>query len=179
MAGERIPGYPQLTGFTLVELVSVILLLGVVSLFAMSRLVGSDAFGPALVAQELIAQGRLSQQTALSRVEGQALLRLDSVGNQWRVQSLWQEGADVQQLSVRELRRDDAAIALRNGAAQWQLDASLPLQLAFDSRGGLDSAQVGGQSLDVTLGLELSVSGGASYRVCIGATGYAYRDSCS
>lgn len=55
------------SGFTLVELIAVILLLGVLSTFAASRMVGSSSYLPGMIAREGIAFSRLAQQHGASR----------------------------------------------------------------------------------------------------------------
>ncbi|MFA0348417.1 prepilin-type N-terminal cleavage/methylation domain-containing protein [Vibrio sp. 10N.222.55.C6] len=54
-------------GFTLVELIVVIILIGIVSLFASSRYVSSSSFSTYLVQSEVLASLRLVQNRAMNR----------------------------------------------------------------------------------------------------------------
>ena len=58
---------PKSSGFTLVELIIVIILIGIVSLFASSRYVGSSSFSTYLVQSEVLAALRLVQNRAMNR----------------------------------------------------------------------------------------------------------------
>ena len=79
-------------GFTVVELVAVLLLMGILAATAMSRMVGSNAYAPALVSQQLIALGRLAQQTALSRQDASVSLDVDQNAGDWRFRVLVDDG---------------------------------------------------------------------------------------
>ena len=80
------------SGFTVVELIAVLLLLGILAATAMSRLVGSNAYAPALVSEQLIALGRLAQQTALSRQDAAVSLDIDQNAGDWRIRVLVDDG---------------------------------------------------------------------------------------
>jgi MSHA pilin protein MshC len=54
-------------GFTLIELIMVIILLGVLSVFAMSRFSSGQAYSGTIIKNQFLASARLAQQTSLSR----------------------------------------------------------------------------------------------------------------
>ncbi|MDN3608289.1 Tfp pilus assembly protein FimT/FimU [Vibrio ostreicida] len=54
-------------GFTLIELVMVIVLLGIVSVYAASRYVGKSSFDAQLLEQEVLSSLRLTQLRAMNR----------------------------------------------------------------------------------------------------------------
>ena len=71
-------------GFTVVELIAVLVLMGILAATATSRMVGSNAYAPALISQQFVALGRLAQQTALSRQDASVSLDVDQNTGDWR-----------------------------------------------------------------------------------------------
>ena len=167
------------SGFTIVELIAVLLLLGILAATAMSRLVGSNAYAPALVSEQLIALGRLAQQTALSRQDATVSLDIDQNVGSWRMRVLVDDGAGT--TTVREeLVEDPQHLDRRgNGALNLSLGATVPLHVGFDGLGSLASGTGGATNLDPSVGVGIGVTGDSTYSVCIGSTGHAYRGNCS
>lgn len=124
-------------GFTVVELVAVLLLMGILAATAMSRMVGSNAYAPALVSQQLVALGRLAQQTALSRQDASVSLDVDQNAGDWRFRVLVDDGSSV--ATAHEERADLANITLTisNGALSASLGPAASLHLVFDGWAGL------------------------------------------
>jgi len=165
-------------GFTIVELVSVLLLLGILSAVALSRLVTDSAFAPAFAADEIVAFTRLGQQTALSRQDAAVRVEVVADGGDWRLRVRMDPGSGTIDVREQRVARKNTAIVAASGATSAALSTS-PLVLSFDGLGGLASATVGAVALDPTAGVALTVTGDASYGVCIESTGHASRGNCA
>jgi prepilin-type N-terminal cleavage/methylation domain-containing protein len=166
-------------GFTIVELIAVLLLLGILAATAMSRLVGSNAYAPALVSEQLIALGRLAQQTALSRQDAAVSLDIDQNAGDWRMRVLVDDGTGPVTMREELVEIRNTAIAVSNGAVNLPLGATVPLHVGFDGLGSLASTTGGATILDPSVGIGIGVTGDSAYSVCIGSTGHAYRGNCS
>ena len=173
-AGER-----RLQGFTIVELVAVLLLLGVLSTFAMSRVMSGSSYSPAFVAQEVVAMTRFAQGVAMSRRDAAVTVELDVVGGDWRFRVLADDGAIVRSLREQRTETKDAAISVTSGADTIALGGGNAFVVAFDGLGNVVSAVSGVTSLDPSLGLAFLVTGAATFEVCVGPTGHAYRNVCT
>ncbi len=166
-------------GFTVVELVAVLLLLGILAATAMSRMVGSNAYAPALVSQQLIALGRLAQQTALSRQDASISLDVDQNAGDWRFRVLVDDGSSV--VTAHEERADlaNTSLTVSNGALSASLGPAASLRLVFDGVGDLAAGTVAATVLNTGSGVSVTASGDSVSSVCIGSTGHAYRGNCS
>jgi MSHA pilin protein MshC len=166
-------------GFTIVELIAVLLLLGILAATAMSRLVGGNAYAPALVSEQLIALGRLAQQTALSRQDAVVSLDIDQNAGDWRMRVLVDDGTGPVTAREELVEIRNTSIVVGNGAVSLPLDATVPLHLGFDGLGSLAPSTGGATNLDPSLGIGIGVTGDSAYSVCFGSTGHAYRGNCS
>ena len=166
-------------GFTIVELIAVLLLLGILAATATSRMVGGNAYAPALVTEQLIALGRFAQQTALSRQDAAVSLDVDQSAGDWRFRVRVDDG--VATITAREERAEirNTSVVVANGALTASLGAAAPLHLAFDGLGSLASGSIAATNLDPSLGVGIGASGDTTSTVCIGSTGHAYRGNCS
>ncbi len=172
-------GAHDVLGFTIVELIAVLLLLGILAATAMSRLVGSNAYAPARISEQLIALGRLAQQTALSRQDATVSLDIDQPALDWRVRVIVNDAtgttiADEERVEVR-----NTTIIVHNAAVALSLGAAAPLHLVFDGLGNLVALASGATNLDPSVGIRVDVTGDSTYSVCVGSAGHAYRGDCS
>ena len=166
-------------GFTLVELVAVLLLLGVLAATATSRLVSGNAFAPALVAQQVVAVGRLAQQTAQSRRDATVSLDIDQNGSDWRVRVLVDDGSTTAVAAEERAQLRNTNVNVGNGGAFVALGPTSTLHVVFDGMGGVVGGTVGSAPLDPSVGVAVSTVGDSTASVCIGTTGHVYRGACS
>ncbi len=166
-------------GFTLVELITVILLLGVLSSFAASRMIGSSSFIPSMVVQEGVAFSRLAQQLGQSRQDAQVRMFVEWVGADWRFRVETDVGGGRTTMRSETLSRKNTSIIVSDAVVSLGIDGSNPLQIDYDGLGGLSSAQVGATVLDTSRGIHLSAAGDSLHDLCIEPTGYGFHGPCS
>lgn len=160
----------------MVELVTVVVLLGILSLAAVSRMVRPSAFAPGIVAQGIVAQTRIAQQRAASRRDAQVTLTVDQLGSDWRLVL----STDVDGVIRTELLETaNTTLSAHSGAASAALDAATALQIVFDSQGDLATVLIDGLPGQPSTGVALSVTGDSTRDICIYPTGYALEDACA
>lgn len=143
---------PRSSGFTLVELVMVIILIGVLSALGIGLFAGRSAFSPILATQQLSSATLLAQQAALAGNSGGSLtISQDSENFTFTV------GAGPSRVFT--MRREGTSLAVAGG---------LPLTIDFDALG----APVSGVNTSLTF------SGDSSFQTCISSLGAVYRGNC-
>lgn len=166
------------TGFTIVELVTVLLLLGILSAFAVSKLMGASSFRPSLVVQESMALLRFSLSQAQARQDLGISFVLDQSGSDWRFRVLADRTGSAAELRTAMIAHSDAAIRVLNGVGQTHLDSSTALVIDFDGLGSIVSSTAGATVLNPDLGIGLEVSGDATFNLCVAPGGFAFRGAC-
>ncbi len=169
----------RMDGFTVVELIAVLVLMGILAATATSRMVGSNAYAPALISQQLIAVGRLAQQTAMARQDASVSLDVDQNAGDWRFRVQVDDGSSL--VTAYEQRGEilNTVLTVSNGGVTIPLAPAASLHLVFDGIGGLAAGNVAAMTLDADVGVHLTTSGDSTSSVCIGSTGHAYRGNCS
>jgi len=163
-------------GFTIIELITVVVLLGILSMVAFSRFVRPSAFVPSIVAHGVVAETRLAQQRAASRRDAVVTLTLDRSGTDWR----FQHATDVDGIVRTELiGASNTALEADSGPANGAVDAANPLILQFDSAGDILSVTIGAAAGDPSQGVSISLTGDSDREVCIYPTGYAVEETCA
>ncbi len=163
-------------GFTIVELITVVLLLGVLSAVAFSRFGSTNAFEPAILLQQVDEQVRLAQKLATSRQDGQITFRLDLVADEWQTQVSSSIGGV---LYTSTTTKNNSSILASSGTASANLSVGNPLQIALDGLGNLDSVQIGGALGNADMGAELQIVGDSTRVLCIYPSGYVSHNVCS
>ncbi len=163
-------------GFTVVELVIAIALLGIVSVTVSSRWFSSDPFEADSVKSQLIAEARLAQRTALANSQLEISLVLVESGGEWRYQ-IYQDGG-----SGRTLLRETVSAGTGVGiqvltGVTTALGPGVNLDLTYDALGNVELLTVGGTSRDASSGIQLSMMGG-THQMCISPLGYAHDGDC-
>ena len=145
-------------GFTLVELVLVLILIGVLSVGAVGLFSGSSNYSTFIAKDLLVSQSLLAQQVALGDTTNAnpVSLRIENDSDQW-IFSLVKNGAPAEIVSSVELSGNTLTIdgtLLGAGASRtinWTSDATIA-----------DGSH------------DFQFSGLNSFRVCISAQGFAY-----
>jgi len=166
------------TGFTLVELIVVIALLGVLTVFAASRMIGSDSFTPSMASQQTIALVRLAQQHAQSRQDVTISFVLDWYSDDWRFRVISDRSGTPKTLRETTLESRNLVIQITNDGSSETLGPAASLTLDFNGRGGVDSGTMVATSIDPDTGIALAFSGDSVHLVCVGSSGYGYRGAC-
>jgi len=166
-------------GFTLVELVAVLLLMGILAATATSRLVSGNAFAPALVSQQIVAIGRLAQQTAQSRRDATVSLDVDQSGTDWRIRVLVDDGSTTTAVADERTSSRNTGVTVTNGGAPIALGPTAALHVVFDGMGGVVGGSVAAAPLNPTVGIAIAAMGDSTADVCIGTTGHVYRGVCT
>lgn len=137
-------------GFTLVELVMVMILVGILGSVGVGLFASSDIYAPGAARDQFIASALLAQKRALAHVSGEPVqLSLQADAQQWQFQ-VAQNGITF---SERTADRKGASLTVSGG--------SFPV--SFDSR-----SRTGG---NITLRFGAAVA-------CLSSTGFAYAGEC-
>lgn len=143
----------------------VLVILGIISTFAISRFADQQVYSGRAVMNQLLATARLAQQSALAQSSASNVeMRLAQASGQWRFQVVGGDGLTV--------LLDAGAEQIRYGnnlSAACSALANLPLTLQFDGSGSLTS----GQNTRICV-----MEGGRNRELCISSAGYAYEGSC-
>jgi len=151
-------------GFTLVELVIVLVLVGILSVFVASLFADRNVYDQRITSDFLTSNIRQAQQTAIARAnDGFVQLQLAVSGQQWLATISASNGASSQQNVDRQGR---VLYGGTDTSASCSALSALPLQLAFDGDGSLSS----GQNFRFCVPDELEM--------CVSASGYAYVGAC-
>lgn len=172
-----------MSGYSLVELVIVITLVGVLSAVGISRLLRSDTFDTSIISAQLISSLRSAQQRAIGRSDVAITLQPD--GNRtWVV--LEDENGEFQRDALLtgnvSLGGDiDVLSSCSTSPAPEPITASDPFVLEFDSLGDLRQGGIEGSAgfpETVTTGVRICVNETPRYSVCVSRAGFAYAGDC-
>ncbi|MGK0248537.1 MAG: MSHA pilin protein MshC [Oleispira sp.] len=155
-------------GFTLIELITVIILLGILSVFAVSRFPSSQSYSTTIISNQLIASIRLAQQTALSRASVDSVnhtqLHVTGGNDYWRL--VVSSGSITYDAQV---GRDDEEIRFGSDlTVNCSALSPVPLTVTFDGDGNRVPSQ----------NLRVCIDSATDVELCISASGYAYEGNC-
>jgi MSHA pilin protein MshC len=154
-------------GFTLIELVTVIILLGILSAFAISRFPSSQNYSTTIIKNQVLASARLAQQTSLSRSSSNAnvVLNVSEVLGVW---NLVVSGAGGISYTAQLDRGSEQVRFGTNLTAACSALTAAPLAISFDG----DGNRIPNQNLRVCIDSDID------YEMCISPSGYAYEGTC-
>lgn len=149
------PNFSAPCGFTLVELIVVLILIGIISSLGIGLFTGPSAFSPLLASQQLSSATLLAQQAALAGSEAGSI----SIG-QTSDSFEFTVGAGTASARVFGISRKGTTLSTSEG--------NLPLSVAFNALG----APIAGANVQFVF------SGESSYSVCLSSLGSVYAGTC-
>jgi MSHA pilin protein MshC len=152
--GMRVITAPDASGFTLIELVMVIILIGVLTALGIGLFASRSAFSPLLATQQFASATLLAQQAALAGNPANTLT-IEQGGDTFR----FIVGAGSGNARTFEIAREGTSLSAPGG---------LPLTLTFDNKG----APSAGTNLQFTF------SGDSTFQTCLSSLGAVYAGSC-
>lgn len=170
-------------GYSFIELIIVVVLVGILGAVGFSRLIAGDVADPGIVSAQLISSIRSAQQRSVGRSDITITVQPrsdelffvveDGSGDAQRSQSVL--GAISLSADVNTL--DSCATTPGSDV----LTTSSSMVLEFDSLGDLLRGGVDGSAdypEDITSGARICVNNDPRYSVCISKSGFAYAGDC-
>lgn len=155
-------------GFSLIEVVTVLVLLGVLGAAAFSRFGNTSSYTEAILQQELLAYLRLTQRVAVAHQESITSFALTRNGDQWDV-SLQFDGQ-----TVSDQLEGNHTVSFQLGGFTGSLDNGVTYRIEYSDTGDLATV-TSPANVPVTQSVQLNI--GARF-ICIAPTGFAYEGSC-
>lgn len=164
----------QTRGFTIVELIVVVILLSVLSMTAISRFVQPSAFSPRLLTEAFSSASHHASQLAVTDTPS---VSIEVSGGAEDYLFTVRKGAALRR-NMRIERDGLTLVVSNNGAPIGSIDGpdSLTVNLAAD--GDVASATFAGVPLDPSVGIELGVQGHAKPLRCLQPSGYVAETGC-
>lgn len=167
-------------GFTIIEMVVAIVIVGILSAVTLSRFMGGNAFNAPIVRDQIISLARIAQQSALGRNDVEMTITPNPAGTSVFIEVTDSNGAN--QISAETLSLEsvvlsgdanntdscapgDAGVAISNGN---------PMELVFGELGGLEEVS----GVAVTSAVRICINSNASDSVCLSPSGFAYGGVC-
>ncbi|MEH6628595.1 MAG: prepilin-type N-terminal cleavage/methylation domain-containing protein [Motiliproteus sp.] len=162
----------QETGFTLIELISVLLVLSITAVVVLPRFTGTQSYRDLLLNDQLILIARYAQQTALTRHNQGVTLELSVPSSDWLFAvQVDLDNDSVNDLEVKrlELERGSSTLTM-NSPSTIAVNSPTRLRISYDNLGNL--TRVNGLAVSSNLHFD---AGGRS--MCLSLAGYAYESS--
>ena len=141
-------------GFTLIELITVIVLIGALAVLGAGLFSRQSDFTPMLASQQLAGAVRLAQQAALA-------------GSDHDTVSIRQTAADFEFVVGQGTAQEEIFSVSREGAS-LSANIALPHAVSFDAQGRPSPRQ----------NRQYTISGGSSWSLCLSSLGAVYLGTC-
>ncbi|MBU6952852.1 prepilin-type N-terminal cleavage/methylation domain-containing protein [Hahella sp. HN01] len=166
---QRWGGKTLNSGFTMIEMIMVMILLGILSVTAISLFATRDAYSARVVADQILSQARLAEQIALGRrAASTTTLTLSLSGSDFS--GVVAQGGYVSQ---RDVDASGVSINWSQSATTSCAGSALPATITFNQDGDVINPATSG-----TTNTLICVSGDTVYPICVTTLGYAYEGFC-
>jgi len=172
-------GLSRQPGFTVIELVVVIFVIGIISAVMLSRSLRSDTYNAAIARDQIISMARTAQQKAIGRND--VGMTLQSTGDNLNINISDSTGVIQSVRFSRSSVDAQADVNVLSSCSVLPAGATVtdmaPFVLRYTHLGDLLEGGVGGVTA-VTTGARVCINNDPSMSVCISSAGYAYEGDC-
>jgi prepilin-type N-terminal cleavage/methylation domain-containing protein len=174
------------SGFSIIELVITLVIVGIVAAIAGSRMLNSDAYNIIAAREQIVSSLRMAQQRAIGHED--VVLTLQPSGNNLTISLAAGAVALMSPVSTPlagvSVRADLDTLnsCSTPPAADNELTALKPLHVAYDALGDLRNSGVvdgtPGYPAPVSTGLRICLNNDPAMSICVSAVGFAYVGDC-
>lgn len=169
-------------GYTLIELITVIILIGILVSTAIARLPTSSSYATITLRDLILSTAHLGQDTALSHHDKQTRLLVQQNSGQWLL-TVQIDGSDLLQLNSQVngsvVKVGDSGNCASTGG--YTDLASNDLIIHYDNMANLHTtvnSTAGATVLDISQGVRVCAQGDPNIALCFSAAGYLYQGNC-
>lgn len=182
MGRSKAPKNFNKSGFTLIELIITLVILGIVSAVVIPRFISGNSFNAVLVRDQLVAMIRNAQQAALGRANVSLTFTPNSGGSDLSVARADSVGPtetvniDLSSVTLSGDINVTSSCGSVNGQAA--ITDSTPMTINFGELGSLANSGVTGSVGPVNSGLRICLNNDPVFSVCVSPSGFAYAGDC-
>jgi len=166
-------------GFTLVELITVLLLLGILSSVAVARGLKPSDFEPRALSALTAEQYRFAHGLSTGRYGDAVEFSISTSSDRWIFVTASSAEGEVNR---EDFSADSLSLSIINAGTTTSLNPTASsgagLAVQFSTSGDVESASMDGNALQIDFGIELRVVGDSAHSLCIYPTGYIGSSSC-
>lgn len=165
-------------GFSIIEIVVVLVILGVVSVAITSRVLRADTYNAAIARDQVISLARTAQQKAIGRND--VSLSIQGAGNNFEIRVSDSTGVIESSRVARSSVDVQADVNQLSGCAALAGNTVTDVTsfvLRYTELGDLLEGGVGGTA-GITTGARVCINNDPAMSVCVSAAGYAYAGDC-
>ncbi|WP_295716824.1 type II secretion system protein [uncultured Halovibrio sp.] len=155
-------------GFTLIELVITLILVGIVSALGIGLLASPATYTAGAGRDQFVSSSLLAQKRALANTDTTIALTINESAGQWcfRVSTKADAGCSENQEGARTAAREGASLQNNPGTLYYRGSRRVNAS---------DEPVAAGSGVDLTF---VPADGGAGHPACVSASGFAYPERC-
>lgn len=167
-------------GFTLIEIIITIVILGILTAVTISRFSTGNAFNAIIVRDQIISLSRIAQQHSLGRADVSLKLTPNGADDELTIETSDDTGVIDTVVVAMDTVALSGDVDETDGCASTSatdIDSANPMTIAFGELGDLDDSGIGTLTA-VTSAVRICINDTANESVCISPSGFAYAGDC-
>lgn len=176
--GRNPPRARRSDGFTIIELITCIVLLAIISVGTSSRWFESDAFKINAATAQFVSYSRLAQRIAMANRTVLIHLQIAKTSGNWQFSIIEDDSSVLTTLHQVQVEADGINFAVTAGIGPTDLSTAASLDIEYDALGNIVDVLIGAAQGTTANGVLVNVSGTSQQSICISPVGFSHDGVC-